>query len=91
MKLSRIQQKGKGEEAVAGEGEVEGGGEGEEVDVENQKKPLDVESVDGFAEIFPEDKHLIVEILQKKGYVVGMTGDGANVGLLTPLPSPDSS
>jgi len=49
-------------------------------DVENQDfEGMEVEHVDGFAEIYPEDKHLIVELLQKKGYIVGMTGDGANV------------
>jgi len=32
----------------------------------------------GFAEVFPEDKHLIVQVLQKEGRVVGMTGDGVN-------------
>lgn len=32
----------------------------------------------GFAEVFPEDKHLIVQTLQQAGRVVGMTGDGVN-------------
>jgi H+-transporting ATPase len=32
----------------------------------------------GFAEIFPEDKFLIVQSLQAAGHVVGMTGDGVN-------------
>jgi hypothetical protein len=40
---------------------------------------FDPKTVDGFAEIFPEDKHMIVQLLQNKGFVVGMTGDGANV------------
>jgi plasma-membrane proton-efflux P-type ATPase len=34
--------------------------------------------VDGYAEIFPEDKFLVVENLQASGNVVGMTGDGVN-------------
>lgn len=36
------------------------------------------ESRDGFAEISPEDKYLIVRSLQEEGHVVGMTGDGVN-------------
>ncbi len=32
----------------------------------------------GFAEIFPEDKYIIVKSLQKSNYKVGMTGDGIN-------------
>ncbi len=37
-----------------------------------------VEESDGFAEIYPEDKYLIVHGLQKAKHVVGMTGDGVN-------------
>jgi H+-transporting ATPase len=37
-----------------------------------------VEESDGFAEIYPEDKFLIVQSLQKGGHIVGMTGDGVN-------------
>lgn len=37
-----------------------------------------VESSDGFAQVFPEHKFLIVEILRQRGWVVGMTGDGVN-------------
>jgi H+-transporting ATPase len=33
---------------------------------------------DGFAEVFPEHKYLIVECLREMGYKVGMTGDGVN-------------
>jgi magnesium-transporting ATPase (P-type) len=32
----------------------------------------------GFAEVYPEDKFLVVKSLQGAGHVVGMTGDGVN-------------
>jgi H+-transporting ATPase len=37
-----------------------------------------IENADGFAEVFPEHKYHIVELLQHKGHIVGMTGDGVN-------------
>ena len=37
-----------------------------------------VEDADGFAQVFPEHKYHIVEFLQKKQHIVGMTGDGVN-------------
>ncbi|HZD60227.1 MAG TPA: plasma-membrane proton-efflux P-type ATPase [Anaerolineae bacterium] len=37
-----------------------------------------VESADGFAQVFPEHKYKIVELLQYKGHIAGMTGDGVN-------------
>ncbi|MEJ2183056.1 MAG: plasma-membrane proton-efflux P-type ATPase [Nitrospirota bacterium] len=37
-----------------------------------------VEDADGFAEVFPEHKYHIVELLQSGGHIVGMTGDGVN-------------
>ena len=37
-----------------------------------------VEHADGFAEVFPEHKYAIVEILMNKGHMCGMTGDGVN-------------
>jgi H+-transporting ATPase len=38
----------------------------------------EIESADGFAQVFPEHKFRIVEVLQKHGHIVGMTGDGVN-------------
>ncbi len=37
-----------------------------------------VEKSSGFAEIYPEDKYRIVKLLQSRGHMVGMTGDGVN-------------
>ena len=37
-----------------------------------------IEGCDGFAEIYPEDKYRIVKLLQSRGHLVGMTGDGVN-------------
>ena len=37
-----------------------------------------IEKVDGFAQVFPEHKYKIVEALQDKEHIVGMTGDGVN-------------
>eukprot|EP00301_Raphidiophrys_heterophryoidea_P025115 c8348_g1_i1.p1 GENE.c8348_g1_i1~~c8348_g1_i1.p1 ORF type:complete len:1041 (+),score=160.95 c8348_g1_i1:167-3124(+) len=53
---------------------------------ENGEKPKnlgkiygpDILSRDGFAQVFPEHKYLIVEALREMGFKVGMTGDGVN-------------
>jgi len=37
-----------------------------------------IEKADGFAQVFPEHKFRIVKLLQNKGHIVGMTGDGVN-------------
>ena len=37
-----------------------------------------IEDADGFAQVFPEHKFHIVELLQGKQHIVGMTGDGVN-------------
>ena len=37
-----------------------------------------IEAADGFAQVFPEHKYHIIDILQKRGHIVGMTGDGVN-------------
>jgi H+-transporting ATPase len=50
-------------------------------DVKQQEtKPVaaSIEKADGFAQVFPEHKFHIVDVLQKLGHIVGMTGDGVN-------------
>ncbi|MDQ2796289.1 MAG: plasma-membrane proton-efflux P-type ATPase, partial [Actinomycetota bacterium] len=37
-----------------------------------------IETADGFAQVFPEHKYHIVDVLQQRGHIVGMTGDGVN-------------
>jgi H+-transporting ATPase len=37
-----------------------------------------IEQADGFAQVFPEHKYHIVDVLQKRNHIVGMTGDGVN-------------
>ena len=37
-----------------------------------------IEKADGFAQVFPEHKFHIVDVLQKHRHIVGMTGDGVN-------------
>lgn len=56
------------------------------LDAETHQKPPNlardygalVLQADGFAEVFPEHKYLIVECLRELGYKTGMTGDGVN-------------
>ena len=47
---------------------------GEETDA----AAAEIENADGFAQVFPEHKFHIVNVLQKRGHIVGMTGDGVN-------------
>ena len=37
-----------------------------------------IEDTDGFAQVFPEHKFMIVEALKQRGWSCGMTGDGVN-------------
>ncbi len=48
------------------------------VDGREDKAEKAVEKADGFAQVFPEHKYRIVELLQRAGHFVGMTGDGVN-------------
>jgi len=45
---------------------------------ENTQIAESIEKADGFAQVFPEHKFHIVDVLQKLGHIVGMTGDGVN-------------
>lgn len=56
------------------------------LDEETKEKPKDLAknfgdlclAADGFAQVYPEHKYLIVECLRELHYTVGMTGDGVN-------------
>jgi H+-transporting ATPase len=43
-----------------------------------KKNPSAIEKADGFSQVLPEDKYLIINELQKKNHIVAMTGDGVN-------------
>ncbi|MEJ2575074.1 MAG: plasma-membrane proton-efflux P-type ATPase, partial [Gammaproteobacteria bacterium] len=45
---------------------------------ETASETASIENADGFAQVFPEHKFHIVDILQQRGHIVGMTGDGVN-------------
>jgi len=45
---------------------------------ETEKSADSIENTDGFAQVFPEHKFHIVDVLQQRGHIVGMTGDGVN-------------
>jgi plasma-membrane proton-efflux P-type ATPase len=47
-------------------------------DAEDVKTRALVRDSQGFAEVYPEDKFIVVQALQRAGRVVGMTGDGVN-------------
>ncbi len=51
---------------------------GDSTKTESATVSASIESVDGFAQVFPEHKFHIVDVLQGRGHIVGMTGDGVN-------------
>ncbi|MCH9736582.1 MAG: plasma-membrane proton-efflux P-type ATPase [Actinomycetia bacterium] len=48
------------------------------LDADDGELGAQVEAADGFAQVFPEHKYRIVRLLQSRGHIVGMTGDGVN-------------
>jgi H+-transporting ATPase len=57
---------------------LDAGGLGNAKHQENKQVAESIEQADGFAQVFPEHKFHIVDVLQKRGHIVGMTGDGVN-------------
>ena len=57
---------------------LDAGGLGDSKKAESKEETAFIEKADGFAQVFPEHKFHIVDILQKRGHIVGMTGDGVN-------------
>jgi H+-transporting ATPase len=48
------------------------------LELDDRKAVSLIEKANGFAQVFPEHKYNIVELLQEKEHIVGMTGDGVN-------------
>jgi len=57
---------------------LDAGGLGDSKKNETAEVSTSIEKADGFAQVFPEHKYHIVDVLQKLGHIVGMTGDGVN-------------
>jgi H+-transporting ATPase len=53
-------------------------GQGVEVHIKESEVAKRIEKADGYAQVFPEHKYLIVKALQAHDHLVGMTGDGVN-------------
>jgi H+-transporting ATPase len=57
---------------------LDAGGFGDTKHHETAQLGESIEKADGFAQVFPEHKFHIVDVLQQRGHIVGMTGDGVN-------------
>jgi H+-transporting ATPase len=57
---------------------LDAGGFGDTKHHETAQLAESIEKADGFAQVFPEHKFHIVDVLQRLGHIVGMTGDGVN-------------
>ena len=51
---------------------------GEVISIHDFNDNTDIDNLAGIADVLPEDKLNMVKCFQKKGYIVGMTGDGVN-------------
>lgn len=66
------------EKVGLGTGILDAAGLGEVKKIETPAVAESIETADGFAQVFPEHKYHIVDVLQERGHIVGMTGDGVN-------------
>jgi H+-transporting ATPase len=57
---------------------LDAGGFGDTKHHETAQLAESIEKADGFAQVFPEHKFHIIDVLQQRGHIVGMTGDGVN-------------
>ena len=57
---------------------LDAGGLGDVKKKETAAVAESIETADGFAQVFPEHKYHIIDVLQQRGHIVGMTGDGVN-------------
>jgi H+-transporting ATPase len=57
---------------------LDASGLGDTKQKETASETESIEKADGFAQVFPEHKFHIIDVLQKRGHIVGMTGDGVN-------------
>lgn len=51
---------------------------GNVISIHDFNEETDIEHLAGIADVLPEDKLKMVKFFQKKGYIIGMTGDGVN-------------